>query len=309
MSVLITNLLFSAIAAAVVYLAGCRDSARDPRLTGWALFLMLIHPIAALVLPKWIHLSEVSVSPGSISAMVGDTGWYGLWLFGSLVLAGRLGIAGVVIHSWRRNSQLLGRRGRVEIRMSPRVHGPVAAGVLRPVIYVPMAWRMWSDGTRRIVVDHELAHHARHDPMLRWMAELACVLNWFNPAVWWMARRLVMQCEFACDAKVIAGGVGETCYVGVLCDLAAAGDADAGPIAAMALRSTLEKRVIRLARIRACGGVSCFPSTRCWMLGGMLAIAGTAFAMMGPSPVQPSPVPASEVQIRWSANPFPAESR
>jgi beta-lactamase regulating signal transducer with metallopeptidase domain len=176
------------------------------------------------------------------------------------------------------------------------------------VIYVPMAWRSWSDETRRIVVDHELAHHARHDPMLRWMAELACAVNWFNPAVWWMARRLVMQCEFACDAEVIASGVGENRYVGVLCDLAV-GDADARPIAAMALRSTLEKRVIRLANIRDRGGNPCFPSSRCWILGGMLAIAGTAFAMMGPSPVQSSTVPASEVQTRWSANPFPAESR
>lgn len=308
MSVLITNLLFSAIAAAVVYLAGCRDSARDPRLTGWALLLMLIHPIAALALPKWIHLSEASGSPGSFSAMVGDGGWYGLWLFGSLMLAGRLGIAGVVIHSWRRHSLLLGQRGRVEIRMSPRVHGPVAAGVFRPVIYVPMSWRSWSDETRRIVVDHELAHHARLDPMLRWMAELACAVNWFNPAVWWMARRLVMQCEFACDAEVIASGVGKNRYVGVLCDLAV-GDADAGPIAAMALRSTLEKRVIRLANIRDRGGNPCFSSSRCWILGGMLAIAGTAFAMMGPSPVLPSTAPASEVQTRWSANPFPGETR
>jgi hypothetical protein len=308
MSVLITTLLFSAISAAVVYLAGCRDAARDPRLTGWALVLMLIHPIAALGLPKWIHVGAPSGSQGSLAAMAGDVGWHGVWMAGSLILAARLGLAGVVIHSWRRHSLLLGRRGRVEIRMSPRVHGPVATGVFRPVVYVPVAWRMWSDETRRIVVDHEMAHHARRDPMLRWMAEFACAVNWFNPVVWWMARRFVMQCEFACDAEVIASGVGKSRYVGVLCDLAVV-DSDAGPIAAMAVRSTLEKRVIRLASIRDRGGIAGFSGSRCWLLGGVLALAGTALAMVGPSPVQQSLVPASEVQIRWSANPFPAEPR
>lgn len=306
MSVLISSLLISALAALVVYLAGLRDAARDPRLTGWALAWMLVHPMAAMLLPKWIHLPAAGGGDGSFPVITGSWIFEGLWFIGSMVFVARIGIAGLVIHSWRRHSLVVGRHGRAEIRMSPRIRGPVATGIFRPVIYVPMAWRLWSDETRRIVVDHEAAHHARCDPGMRWVAEMSCAVNWFNPMVWWLARRFVMQCEFACDAAVIESGVAKKRYVGVLCDLAV-GDFDAGPIAAMAVRSTLEKRVIRLAGIRDRRGFTRSANTCSWMLGVVLAVAGSAIAMMGPDPLQPSPVPASEVRTRWAANPFPAD--
>lgn len=306
MSALITTVLFSSVAAGWVYLVGRRDPARDPQLTGWALGWMLLYPLAAIALPKWIPISSSAGELPSTTAILGDAGWYALWGAGCAMVSARLLIAAWVVRSWRRRSLLLERRDRVEIRLSPQVGGPVAVGVRHPVIYVPRAWLDWSEETRRIVIAHETAHHSRKDPMLRWIAEIACAVNWFNPLVWWMARRLVMQCEFACDAEVISKGVQKNHYVGVLCDLAIC-DRDAGPIAAMATKSSLEKRVIRLSNNRELRALATCPLLRCWIFGGALTLCGTALAMMGPRAAPPSPVPQQEAQIRWSANPFPGE--
>ena len=306
MHLLVTSVLFSLFAGAMVYLTGRRDPARDPRLTGWALGLLGIYPILAACLPKWIV-----VLPGTTPG-VADTGmsWMGLcgwiWLAGFLLGGCRLGLAAMSIRSWKKRSILLSRVHGVELRRvrGAAIHGPVAVGVFHPVILVPDLWRMWSDETRRIVLEHELAHHRRKDPLFRWMAEWACVVNWFNPVVWWLARRFVMQCEFACDASVIAKGVKKSRYVGVLCDLAS-DDAPSESMAAMAHHSTLERRVSRLASLTDGSPSRGF---RWWLVAAGLALAGNALAMMGPRSGDVSRVPDTEVQTRWAANPFPGEA-
>ena len=42
---MIASMVFSLVAAALVYLAGRRDVARDPRLTGTALLLVVLFPL------------------------------------------------------------------------------------------------------------------------------------------------------------------------------------------------------------------------------------------------------------------------
>ena len=306
MHLLVTSVLFSLFAGAMVYLTGRRDPARDPRLTGWALILLGIYPLLAACLPKWIGLFPTSAAAdfGTGTSWMGLCGW--IWLAGFLLGVCRLGLAGMAIRSWKKRSVLLSKVHGVELRMvvGAAIPGPVAVGVFHPLVLVPPTWRIWSDETRRIVLEHELAHHRRKDPFFRWMAESACVVNWFNPLVWWLARRFVMQCEYACDASVIAKGVKKSRYVGVLCDLASH-DSASGSMAAMAHHSTLERRVSRLAA-QPDGSPS--RAFHWWLVAAGLALAGSALAMMGPRPGGESQVPAEEVQTRWAANPFPGEA-
>ena len=206
---------------------------------------------------------------------------------------------------WRLRSELVGRIGRVEVRKLAGLRGPVAAGVWRKVVFVPAGWNDWSVDARRMALDHELTHHRQRDPLRRWVAELACAVNWFNPAVGWIARRLALQCEFACDAAVLRGGVEARVYARLLCDCAEAG-MSRGPLLAMAGQGALESRVRRMLApvrpVRACV-VAC--------LIGLTVGAAATLAMLGPPARAPKPKPEvftpQEIQTRWAAEPFPGE--
>jgi len=241
---MIGMLIFSAVAAALVFQAGRKDAARDPRLTTAALVLLALFPLLTAALPK---IGVLPVDPGMEAH--GDFSWQGLvlkiWLAGSGIALLRLLVAAAALGKWRSDSRWLENAGQIEIRELTTLHSPVAAGVFRKTIFVPVSWRQWSEETRRIVIAHETGHHQRHDPLWRWCAGISCALNWYNPLVWWMSRRLALQCEHACDASVVHQGVDPRTYARVLCDLAE--DAPA-PVQSMAMaqRSSLEIRVARL---------------------------------------------------------------
>lgn len=291
---MITMLLFSVTAALLVLLAGLGDKARDPRLSGLALALLAVFPVLLMIAPEWGILPTRQGSDGGFP-------WgkivAGMWTVGCLFGSVRLLLAALTIMKWRKGSTLIRLVGRVEIRCLVGLTGPVAAGVMRALIFVPAEWSRWPAATRRVVLKHELAHHRRRDPLWRWMAEIACVIHGLNPLVVWISRRLVLQCECACDAQVIEKGVKPTEYARLLCDLAADRPLR-GPVLAMATRSTLESRVTRMVRPRPRGSAILLGL----LLAAMTAMAGI-FAALRPA----AAVPQSEIDLRWSANPFPGE--
>jgi beta-lactamase regulating signal transducer with metallopeptidase domain len=300
---MIAVLMFSLVAAALVYLAGRKDTARDPRLTGLALALLAVFPLLVVFLPKFAVLPVVDAraSAGS-SAMVGR--WiFGIWAVGFSVSLLRLGFAAARVSVWRRRSRWVANEGRVEIRVAEGLKGPVAAGVLRRVVLVPEAWNGWSDRVRRIVVEHEVAHHHRRDPLWRWVAEIAAAVHWFNPLVAWMARRLAMQCEFACDERVLQANVDANEYAGLLCDLAEEWVPHA-PVVAMAERASLENRVRRMMiEGRGPRGMVGVP-----LMISLALVSATVLALLGSRSEIRAEVSPSEVELRWTADPFPGEA-
>lgn len=289
---MIAMLLFSTAAAGLVLLAGLGDKARDPRLSGLALALLAAFPMLAAIAPEWGILPAGKGSGGEFP-------WgkivMALWAMGFSLGGVRLLLAVRAIGKWRQGSILLRRVGRTEIRRVTGLAGPVAVGVTRALVFVPAEWDHWPAGTRRMVLKHELAHHRRRDPLWRWLAEIACVIHGLNPLVVWISRRLVLQCECACDARVLENGVRVGDYARVLCDLAAE-RATRGPVLAMATRSTLEARVTRMVRPHRRGSA---------ILLGLLLAALTAaagiFAVLRPA----AALPKGEVELRWTADPFP----
>lgn len=289
-------ILFSGAAAMLVLLAGRGDKARDPRLTGAALALLAVFPLLAAALPS------LEILPAGNAVGRGFPWWKivaGIWAAGCFLGIVRLIFAARTIGNWRKNSVLIRRSGRVEIRRLAGLSGPVAAGVARPLVFVPADWDRWPPTTRRIVLKHELVHHRRSDPLWRWIAEIACVVHGLNPLVLWISRRLVLQCEFACDARVLAAGVRPADYARLLCDLAASRPAR-GPVLAMASRSTLETRVARLIRPGRRGSALLLAV----FLTALAAAAGILAALHPATPGNPA-VSQSEAALRWSADPFP----
>jgi beta-lactamase regulating signal transducer with metallopeptidase domain len=203
---MMASVMLSGVVAVLVYLAGRKDAARDPRLTGVALSLLAVFPLLAPALPKFAVFS-VREGAGVEHGYAAMAVVLGIWAVGFGVAALRLARAAATLAQWRAESRLLERVGRIEIRERRGLTGPVAAGVFQPVVYVPEGWTAWSDRIRRMVLDHETAHHHRRDPLWRWLAEIAGAVHWPNPLVGWMVRRFALQCEYACDARVLRQGV------------------------------------------------------------------------------------------------------
>ena len=104
-------------------------------------------------------------------------------------------------------------RSRVELM-------PITTGTLTASIVVPAGADAWDSDRRRAVLLHELAHIARHDCLTQMLSAIACAVYWFHPGVWYVARRLRIERELACDDRVLAAGTHAREYAGHLLELA-----------------------------------------------------------------------------------------
>jgi len=81
--------------------------------------------------------------------------------------------------------------------------GPAVVGVLRPTILLP-AWAFaLGEADRRLMLEHEAEHVRARDPMLIAFAAWALALFPWNPAVWFVVKRLRLAIEIDCDRRVL----------------------------------------------------------------------------------------------------------
>jgi beta-lactamase regulating signal transducer with metallopeptidase domain len=295
-------ILFPLLAALAVWWMGRRDTSRDPRLTALAIALLALLPVL-LLLPKIPLLPPAIGKTGTGEPPAGWLhGLFAVWLAGCGVGWIRLGLSAIGLVRWRRQSTLVDRiAGTVEIRELAGLRGPVAAGVFRKMIFVPPGWHAWDEETRDAVLLHELAHHRRRDPLIRWLAAFACTFHWFNPLAHWMRRRLILQCEQACDEKVVATGLRANEYAEILCRFASHRPLPVAGLA-MAEKSSLETRVRHLMAPSPSKGFSILAVLAGFVLWGALLLA-----LLGPKSetgVQPD---QEEINLRLTADPFPAD--
>lgn len=100
----------------------------------------------------------------------------------------------------------LGRgRRRVRVTISDRVDCPVAVGPHQPCILIPerLAQRL-SRAEFDCVGLHEAAHLVRRDDLALLVQRSIEALYALHPLVRWIARRLDLEREMACDAMVVA---------------------------------------------------------------------------------------------------------
>ena len=98
------------------------------------------------------------------------------------------------------------RIGSIAVIESDRVAGPLAFGLFRRFVAVPIHFaQTFNSRERELALAHELAHHRSGDLYANLAAFTFLCLNWFNPVAWlaWNAFRLDQ--EAACDARVLAG--------------------------------------------------------------------------------------------------------
>ncbi len=96
------------------------------------------------------------------------------------------------------------RLGSVRLVRSPEIPSPVALGILRPIIALPCDFeRIYKKRERRLVLEHELAHHRSGDLVVNFFAFVLLCLQWFNPLAWVAHAAFRFDQEAACDARVL----------------------------------------------------------------------------------------------------------
>lgn len=94
--------------------------------------------------------------------------------------------------------------GRVRLVMSAHVAGPVATGLIRPLIAVPTDFfARYNRAERALAIEHELAHHRAGDMWANAAALLVLATQWFNPLAWWALGAYRFDQEAACDARIL----------------------------------------------------------------------------------------------------------
>jgi beta-lactamase regulating signal transducer with metallopeptidase domain len=93
--------------------------------------------------------------------------------------------------------------GGIRVVESDAVDGPVAVGLFRRRIVVPVDFlSRYSESEQRLALEHELVHHRRFDLLWNWIGLGLLTINWFNPIVHIAFRAFRADQELACDAAV-----------------------------------------------------------------------------------------------------------
>ncbi|MEZ6091657.1 MAG: M56 family metallopeptidase, partial [Pirellulaceae bacterium] len=128
---------------------------------------------------------------------------------------------------------------------------PVAVGVIRPAIVLPVGYGKWSDDRLHVVLLHEMMHVGRADVLAQTVAGLACTLFWFNPLVWRAASRMRLERELASDDSVLLAGEDAVDYADHLVEIAATLSRRLrlpAAATAMSTHTNLHSRVARLTQ-------------------------------------------------------------
>jgi hypothetical protein len=167
---------------------------------------------------------------------------------------------------------------------------PATGGLLWPSVVLPSSADGWPDDRRRAVLAHELAHVKRFDCLTQALAQVACALFWWHPAVWYAARRLRVERERACDDLVLGTGTRASDYAAHLLEIARAhrGSRLAAPaLVSMARPSHLESRLLWVLDAARSRGA---PSTGATLLTVVLALGLIApLAAMRPTEAAAGP--------------------
>jgi hypothetical protein len=293
---LASSIVFSLLTTALLWLARRRNLASDPRITLAALMILLALPLMSFA-PKFV-MTGTPLLPQQL----GNQGPEYLGLFFTIWIIGLgLGLARTrsslsVFRKWKKRSfPIPDRSPFVELCQDLKENAQIEIRV----------HRRWSSQTLRMALLHELCHIQRRDLWMASLAHLVCLLHWFNPAVWWLRRTLLSQCEYACDAHIIREGTNPREYAHALCDVAQCASKPTYSLA-MAEHAPLRDRILRLSNKQS---HSKLLTTSLWLsASSAIALSLVEFSPASLRDPQQLQIPVSiEAHLRFSADPFPAD--
>ena len=178
----------------------------------WFTALLLAVTTPALLLIPRPGQASAAIASAQPSApwMVPTTAQWPLyavvaWLAIAALLLARVTWSLVHLHGLKRRATLLGRRGNIRVLASGEARVPMAAGFVRRAIVFPQS--LLDELTAQEfeqVLCHEMAHLRRWDDWTQLAHAIAQAVFFFNPAVYWIGRRLKIEREMACDDWVVS---------------------------------------------------------------------------------------------------------
>lgn len=214
---------------------------------------------------KWTDLPAVSESVPLI--------WLGtIWMTGATIVIGRVLVSRVILevlrwkhgemddadlkHVVKELAERMGIRRRICLMESAHISSPVAFGIIRPTIGLPVHFsEKFNSNQQGAMLAHELAHLAGNDPAWYLLADILAALLWWHPLVWWARRQLQAQSEQAADdaSLLVTDGPGvlAECLVALGAQLARTRSFIPLPlgVAGSGFRSGLGQRVERLVKL------------------------------------------------------------
>jgi beta-lactamase regulating signal transducer with metallopeptidase domain/biopolymer transport protein ExbD len=214
------------------------------------------------------------VAPAGPSGMAGSgdrwPAW--LWLIGTLVVGLRVSLPrlwlafvcrrhaaedpGVYRERARALAGRIGLRRAVRLVSSPRLVSPIAFGVFRPSVGLPVDFRnRHTPAEQDAMLAHEFAHLAARDPFWLALADTLATLLWWHPLVWWARGQFRAASEMAADEASLLVEGGPQVLAGCLVALAGRWQQRGvlGLLGVAGFRSGLGRRVERLLHLEATG--------------------------------------------------------
>ena len=92
----------------------------------------------------------------------------------------------------------------IPIYSTAYLKSPVIVGFLKPCIYLPIHLIADDNETDiRYMLLHELQHYKHKDGIANYLMNLAGIIYWFNPLVWYALKEMRSDREIACDTSVL----------------------------------------------------------------------------------------------------------
>jgi beta-lactamase regulating signal transducer with metallopeptidase domain len=88
--------------------------------------------------------------------------------------------------------------------VTDQLESPAIAGTFFPVVFLP-AWMARTPDPERVVwsLRHELTHWRHRDHVAGFVGEVARILFFFHPLVWWVGQKWKVATEIACDQAMV----------------------------------------------------------------------------------------------------------
>ena len=98
----------------------------------------------------------------------------------------------------------MGIHRNIPVYSTAFLKSPIIVGLLKPCIYLPIHLISdYNESDMRYMLLHELQHYKHKDAVASYLMNLAGVVYWFNPLVWYALKEMRGDREIACDSSVL----------------------------------------------------------------------------------------------------------
>ncbi len=190
----------------------------DENQPGFNRFVLLAIYCFSLVLPLFDWPAIGAAVPGNISigrleSSISAVGDLGSASFGWILLAVWIYIVGAIV-AFVASALAFARLWAVLLGAERSSAGPYTLALVKNKALAPFSWLKYIAMTRDDIESCGslvIAHESAHLRSLHWVdllvAQIVCIVFWYNPASWLMRDELRCVHEYQADEKVLASGI------------------------------------------------------------------------------------------------------